>query len=423
MCTRLVCIAAALLLPGLSQAGGIIFYEAGQENAGLANAGSAVLTLNPSLQMSNPAGLTELKGTQVNANAQLILGDLAFSRDSGNTFDGNEGGNSPVALPGSSLFISHELNESSSIGFAIYGTFGLALDYDDDWAGRYFTQDSAIIGVSFQPTYAYQVNNDLSIGMGPRFMYGFFKTDVAINNNPLGIGNAEDGQLEYQDTDWGLGANLGLLYQLDDRTKLGLAYTSEVDLTFSDSPNVADISNPLLNLALREVALQRIKVDMTVPQTLTASLSYQLDSEWVLLGSLGWQNWSEFGKIGVEVDSDMLNTSTEVNRQYQDTWHLSLGAQHQLSPKLRWNIGVAYDGSAVEDKDRTVDNPMGEIWRLATGINYQVDSGLDLHMTYALLWLGNMSVQQDKRLSGEKLSGGYRNSSLHILGGGATWRF
>jgi long-subunit fatty acid transport protein len=29
------------------------------------------------------------------------------------------------------------------------------------------------------------------------------------------------------------------------------------------------------------------------------------------------------------------------------------------------NIGVAYDSSAVDDKDRTVDNPMGDTWRLA----------------------------------------------------------
>lgn len=423
MFSRSLLACSALLFPLASMAGGISLYEAGQEGMGLANAGSAALATDPSVQMTNPAGLAELKGTQVNGNGQLILGDLGFARDSNNTFSGNEGGNPLVAFPGASLFISHELDERSSIGFALYGNFGLALDYDNDWAGRYITQDSTIIGISLQPSYAYQITDDLAVGVGPRFMYGFFKSDSAINNNLSGVGNVEDGQMKYQDSDWGIGANLGLLYQLDAQTKLGLAYTSAVDLDFSDSPELNDVSNPLLKMALSELTSDRIEADMTVPQTITASLAYQLNRDWTLLGSLGWQDWSEFGKIGVEIDSNLINTSTVADRQYQDTWHLSFGAQHQLSPRLRWNMGVAYDSSAVEDKHRTVDNPMAENWRLATGLNYQVDAGLDLHMAYSLVWMGDMQVQQSKELSGNTLSGEYKNSMLHILGGGATWHF
>lgn len=424
MFSRSLFACSALLFPLASMAGGISLYEAGQEGMGLANAGAAALATDPSVQMTNPAGLAELQGTQINANGQLILGDLGFSRDSSNSYSGNEGGNPLVALPGSSLFISHELDDRSSIGFALYGNFGLALDYDDDWEGRYFAQNSTVIGISLQPSYAYQLTNDLTVGVGPRFMYGFFKSDSAINNNLPGVGNADqDGQLEYRDSDWGVGANLGLLYQLNAQTKLGLAYTSAVDLDFSDSPELNDVSNPLLEMALSEFTSDRIDADMTVPQTLTASLAHQLNGDWKLLGSLGWQDWSEFGRIGVEIDSNLITTSTVADRQYQDTWHLSLGAQHQLNPKLRWNMGVAYDSSAVEDKQRTVDNPMAENWRLATGFNYQVDAGLDLHMAYTLVWMGDMPVQQSKELSGQTLSGEYKNSLLHIIGGGATWHF
>jgi long-chain fatty acid transport protein len=151
-------------------AGGILIYEAGQEGNGLANAGAAALATDPSVLMSNPAGLTELAGTQISANAQVILGDLGFSRDNNNQFDGNEGGNALQYLPGASFFISHQIDERSAIGFGMYGNFGLALDYDDDWAGRYFNQEAAIIGVSFQPTLAHKFTDDLSIGIGPRIM-------------------------------------------------------------------------------------------------------------------------------------------------------------------------------------------------------------------------------------------------------------
>ncbi|MGH8349223.1 MAG: OmpP1/FadL family transporter, partial [Pseudomonas sp.] len=244
---RLVC--ALGLLTGNAWAGGLFIYETGQEGNGLANAGAAVLARDPSVLMSNPAGIAELQGTQISANAQVILGDIHFSRDSNNQFGGNEGGNALQYLPGASIFISHQLDDRSAIGFGMYGNFGLALNYDDDWAGRYFSQETAIIGVSFQPTYAYNVTDDLSLGIGPRLMYAYYRTEMAINNNPLGLLNTPDGQLEFKDTDVGYGVNLGLLYHLDQRTQIGLAYTSKIDLEFKDSPSVHDVTNPIINAA------------------------------------------------------------------------------------------------------------------------------------------------------------------------------
>ncbi|MER2104039.1 OmpP1/FadL family transporter [Pseudomonas atacamensis] len=417
-------VAGGLLFASLqAEAGGIMIYEAGHEGTGLANAGSAVMASDPSILMTNPAGISQLAGTQINFNAQLILGDVSFSRDNANTFGGNEGGNALKYLPGSSFFISHQLDERSSIGFGMYGNFGLALDYDDDWAGRYFAQESAIIGVSFQPTYAYKITDDLSVGLGPRFMLGYFRTEVAVNNNVLGLGNAEDGQLRYKDTDWGTGANVGVLYNLNERTKLGLAWTSKIKLKFEDKPELKKITNPLLRLALNRLDADQLNVDMNVPQTVTTSVSYQLDPQWTLLGSLGWQDWSDFGKVGVEVDTDLGSTSRTAQRQYKDTWHASIGAQHQINPKLRWNVGLGYDSSAVDDKDRTVDNPMNEAWRLATGVSYALQEDVDVHMSYTLIYLGDMDVQQTKARSGGSVSGEYKNAALHVLGGGVVWRF
>ncbi|MCY1491723.1 putative outer membrane protein [compost metagenome] len=414
---------ALWMFSGMSWAGGVMIYETGQEGAGLANAGAAVLAGDPSVLMNNPAGLTQLAGTQINANGQVLFGNIRFSRDSGNQFDGNEGGNVLEYLPGASFFVSHQLDERSSIGFGMYGTFGLALDYDDDWAGRYFTQEAAVIGVSLQPTYAYKITDDLAVGIGPRLMYGYYRTEVAINNNLLGLTDRPDGQLEYKDTDVGAGVNLGVLYRLNERTLLGLAYTSKVDLEFEDRPNLDDISNPLLNLALNRLNVDKLKLDMEVPQTVLLSASYDLDPQWKLLSSLGWQQWSQFGKIGVEVDADNLGTDITADRQYKDTWHASVGAQYQASSRLRWNMGVGYDSSMVDDSDRTVDNPAGASWRFATGVNYTVEEGLDLHLAYTLVWLGDLDEEQTKRRSGNTLSGTYENAAIHVIGGGAVWRF
>ncbi|MEH6364772.1 MAG: outer membrane protein transport protein [Pseudomonas marincola] len=410
---------------GNAWAGGIMVYEAGQEGAGLANAGAAVLATDPSVMMNNPAGISELKGTQFTANAQIIAGDMRFSRDADNTFSGSEGGQPLKYFPGSSLFISHEINDRASIGFGMFGTFGLMLDYDDDWAGRYFSQESAVVGVTFQPTFSYRVNDDLSVGIGPRIMYGYYRSETGINNNVLGVNNADDGQLRYKDTDWAMGMSIGALYNLTPTTKVGLAYTSKIKLEFEDRPELKNVSNPILNLALNRLDANGLNIDMEVPQTVLLSVSQQLDGGWTLLGSAGWQDWSEFGKLGIAVDGGATGASTKVlaDRKYKDTWHLSVGAQKQVNDKLRLNMGVGYDSSAVEDEDRTVDNPMNEVWRLAAGFNYALADDVDMHMSYTLIYMGDMDIDQTKERTGQKLSGEYSDAMLHVLGGGVTWRF
>lgn len=409
---------------GQALAGGIQLYEVGQEGAGLANAGAAALATDPSVLMNNPAGIAALKGTQVGLYGQAIVGDIHFDRNSRNDFSGNEGGNPAPFLPGASFFVTHEINDKASIGLGMYGNFGLSVDYDDDWAGRYFSQESALFGVSLQPTYAYKFNDQLSIGFGPRLVYGYYRTEIAVDNNLLLPVSPykQDGQLRYKDTDTGVGLNLGLRYQMDERTVLGLAYTSKVKLQFEDSPQLKGIRNPVLNAALARANVGDLELDVNIPQTLTLSVAHQLDDQWKLLASAGWQDWSDFSQFGVSVDAANGSVERTVDRHYKDTWHLSFGAQKQIDPKWRWNMGVGYDSSAVDDKDRTVDNPMNETWRLATGLNYQMDDSLSLNLNYTLVWLGDMDVEQTKR-SGERLSGSYPNSALHIIGGGATWRF
>ena len=418
------CCGLALLLAslaGAAQAGGIMVYETGQPGSGLANAGAAVAT-DPSVLMNNPAGLSAVPGTQLNVNGQLILGDLRFNRGAGNQFDGNEGGNGLEFMPGSSLFLSHSLNERATVGFGVYGTFGLAVNYDDDWTGRYFTQEAAVLGLSLQPTYAYRVNDQLAIGFGPQIMYGYFRTEAAIDNS-LGAGSGSDGQLEYRDSDVGVGLKLGMLYEPTERTRVGLAYSSKVTLEFEDRPHIEGVTNPMLNAALGQLALDRLDVDMEVPQTVVLSLSHRLDDRWTLLSSLGWQDWSAFGHLNVEIDRVGGRTTLTADRQYQDTWHLSLGTEYQASPRLRWRAGIGYDTSAVEDEYRTVDNPTGDAWRLATGVSYMLDEGLEAHASYTLVWLGDMDVHQTKTRSGTTLAGSYENSALHVLGGGLTWRY
>ena len=402
-----------------AEAGGLMLYEIGTDNTGLANAGAAARAQGPSTIASNPAGMSYLPGTQITAGLQVLYGDLSFDRDSNTNVPGSGSGNALDPIPGGSFFVTHQLDDHWSVGFGQYGDFGLAENYDNNWSGRYFAQNASVLGVSMVPSVAYRFNDQWSVGIGVKAMYGMLKADTAIDRSPFGLTDRSDGQFKYRDNDWGFGANVGVIYAPQPGTRLGLTYTSKVDLNFEDKLDVKG-DGPLL----RRLDNANTQLDMTVPQTVTLSLFQQLDRQWALLASVNWQDWSEFGQVGVQVDTTANNAqSTTIDANYKDTWHLSLGAQYQATQQLLWNVGVAYDSSAVSDSNRTVTVPMAESWRLATGATYALNKDTDINVSWALVWLGDMPVDQSKTVSGDRISGQFDSAWIQAVTGNMTWRF
>jgi long-chain fatty acid transport protein len=82
-----------LCVSSWAHAGGIMLYEVGSDNTGLANAGAAARAQGPSTIASNPAGLSYLEGTQISAGAQLLFGNVSFDQDASTTSNGANGDN------------------------------------------------------------------------------------------------------------------------------------------------------------------------------------------------------------------------------------------------------------------------------------------------------------------------------------------
>jgi len=311
-------LAIYLLSAAQAWAGGLLLYEIGTPDSGLAAAGWAARAQDPATIATNPAGMTRLDGDQVMAGVQALYADLQFSSNANTTVSGGDGGNPVKLFPGGSAFYVHSLAPDWKLGLGMYGNFGLVMDNNDNWVGRYNVQDVAMLGMTLTPALAYKVDDQLSIGVGLNAMYGVFEYEVAVHNALDAIG---DGQLDIGDSDWGYGANLGVLFELHPGTRLGLDYTSEIELDFTDTPDFTNLG-PVLG-AILPGAIGELDLAMTVPQTVMASVYHELDGRWALLGNVGWQDWSEFGKVGVEVNSDSTAT---VDRNYNDTWHAALGA-------------------------------------------------------------------------------------------------
>lgn len=259
-------------------------------------------------------------------------------------------------------------------------------------------QSAKLTGIAFAPSLAYRVDDHWSVGASLIAMHGALEASLDMTPN----GSTSQA---FSDSDWAYGASFGVLYELDHDSRIGLSYFSELKWELDDQP-------------LSRVNGAGLGVEMMIPQTLTLSGYHQLNPQWALLASANWQQWSRFG----EVDLASGQQSRTLDMQYQDTWHLSLGTQFDVTPALRLSSGIGYDSSAVDDAHRTVTLPLGESWRWGLGASYQLAPATRLEASYTLAWLGDMAVEQDG-IGRPQLSGTYHNSYLNFLSIGVQHQF
>ena len=365
-----------------AQAGGISLYEVGTADVGLAAAGQAARAQDASTVLTNPAGMTRLAGDQVTLGVQMLHADLGLSvgPDTSAALGSGDGGNPIGWFPGGGLFYTHSLSPDLKLGLAVTGNFGSVVKYDAGWVGRYRAQEGTLLGVSILPSVAARVDEHLSLGASLNVMRGKFDNKVGVNNI-----TGADGSLTLDDTAWGVGANLGLLYEVDPGTRFGITYTSPVKLNFDAQPQW-DGLRPAIRalLASRGLLDSRLDLGVTVPQGLNASVYHELDPRWAVLGSVGWQQWSKFGEVDIGVDTgNPVALTTRLG--FKDTWHLSAGAQYKASDAWLLNAGIAHDSGFQDSSNVALALPANAAWRF--GIGGQKDSSKDFNWGWSLEYL------------------------------------
>ncbi len=371
----LIALWASTLAAGQANAGGLMVYEVGTADVGLASAGYGARAQDAATVFTNPAGMTRLDGTQILAAGQLLWSNTNFSPDSGTAplLGSNDGGyavGSDGWFPGGGAFLSYSVSPDLKLGFAMTGNFGAGLNYDNDWVGRYYVQETTILGISFLPSIAYRISDKLSVGASVNAMYGTYKNQVAINNvDPL-VG---DGQLTLDDSTWGWGVNLGLLYEVSDTTRLGLTWNSKVDLDFNAPAKFSNLAPGLTGLFASRGALNaNLQVGIEVPQQVMASIFSQVDDRWALLGSIGWQEWSKFGQVQIGIDNTKNPSSLTTELDFKDTWHVAAGAQYRLSDPWLLSFGIAYDSGFQDSSAVSPLLPVNSAWRFGVGAQQQL---------------------------------------------------
>ncbi len=145
------------------------------------------------------------------------------------------------------------------MGVNAYSNFGTRTDFGSNYAGGEFGGETEILSVNFGVSGSYRIDSQWSIGAGLDLIYGqgtlkrSFRNDIytgPVVDQTTGMLNALNGRsiVDIDKADgFGVGFNIGTVYELDENNRFGLSYRYSPTITAKDGDK--EIKLPLPDMA------------------------------------------------------------------------------------------------------------------------------------------------------------------------------
>lgn len=337
-----------------------------------------------------------------------------------------------------------------SFGLSMFTDYGLETDFDPDWLVTHIADKTELLTVNIAPSVAYDFNDQFSIGLAVNFLYAdaTLKTKVPRNLSqqtglflPDGSAIPELKILDLEDgDDWDVGWTLGALWHINDRTRFGISYHSELDPELE-----GDVSSDALPNNQGGVGLNNVPGNLTLdlPDTLELGFYHRFNNQWGLALGAMWTDWDDFERLEAFIPSQRFGVDPEPynpllikEENFETGMRYSIGGEYYPCEEVTLRIGYAYDEGAARDglndeetrrlsfarqgfvPEPVVGTPVGTpiTWRTLSipdtdrqwvtfGGTYKFDDQLSIDGGFAYLWGDDETIQEGSIIPTDTLVG------------------
>jgi long-chain fatty acid transport protein len=336
----------------------------------------------------NPAGMTRLGESAAAVQVMLAQSFGKFEVDESSTTSAGgdpDNDNSPVIIPFG--YYVRQLSERWHAGISLTVPSGFGADYGDDWAGRYYSDYYSLVYVSLSPAVAYRFDKHLSLGAALGINYTSSESKVAFNNLAPGF---PDGRIEAEVDGVGFSITLSMLYEIDARRRIGVAYTSESKSELEGDVKFRNLGPVLQATLAPSGALETdVEIDNTLPQRIVAGYYHELESGSYYTLDAFWMEFSKFGTTNVALNGTDLSYDDEGT--YNNVRGLALGAGFPRGNCI-WKVGLFYLSQPVDDDKRTLALALDRIWVIGGGVSFPLQDSRRMDINVNLIDTGEASV-------------------------------
>lgn len=427
-------------------ANGVGLIDQSSSGAGTAYAGGASAAKDATTVYGNPAGMSKLNRTEINTGVSMLhlridINDVQTSADRG-TNDGDEQGFRWKFLP--SAYLVTPLNDRWHLGLGLYTPSAVVTDYEDSFMGAGQGLYSSLKIVTVQPTVSYKISDNFSVGAGITFnrMTSTLTENLETHKFPQFLGGPfPDTHINTHGDDDAWGYNLGALWDITDKTRVGLTYHSKTDFNLDGRTYISQFPNFGLGLGpikvgvpLGDIANGKYDEKQTfkMPDKAELSLTQELTDRLTLYAGATWTHWSRWTRITIHnqamnpiVGYYLKDIGEDFN--YRNTWSEAIGLSYQLTPQWELRSGFSFDPAPSSNSLRGVRIPTGNRKVYALGVGYSPNQDWSFDTTVQFFQESPHTINTPSRTDlGTELQPQYRaryKNTAYTLNVGVTHRF
>jgi long-chain fatty acid transport protein len=372
--------------PIASATDGHFLHGVGAINSAMGGAGVAS---SPSILGAfylNPAGLHSFNGSRVEISFEMFKADRSVASAVG-PFSGSTTSASNISAIPAFGFSQSSSDGKIVFGLGALGVGGFGVDYPSDMANPILMPQPNGFGnlySSFQllkiiPTVSFSLSPKLFLGVAANVDWASLAVDP-MPTAPPAFSAAPPAAFYSGATHaggaYGVGAQIGLQYQVSDAFALGLAWTSEQSFqAFKYNSTYANPYLPNYNTA------RTIEFTLDAPAIWAAGISVKPSKSLLALVDARYITYAEtpgFKGTGFNPDGSVNGFG------WQNIWVVALGLQWQASPAFTLRGGYNYTQNPVPSSLEMINAAAPAIVQqhVTLGLGYAFSDGLELDAGY-----------------------------------------
>ncbi|HUJ71400.1 MAG TPA: outer membrane protein transport protein, partial [Verrucomicrobiae bacterium] len=281
----------------------------------------------------NPAGLTQLKGTQITSGAMLSFPDSRLD-DAGSDAKMN----TMAFLPHFYAASDFGMPESKwRFGLGVNIPYGNAAEFAKNGPFQYIVTATELAVINIEPTVAYQVNNQLSLGAGLNIYHG----QTALNNHVAVVPGAPafDGSFHFHGNGWAFGATAGLMWKITPQWTFGAVYRSPFRIDFD--------GDAILKTPFGNDGPHNANSAIEFPQSVAGGLAFRPIPKLKLEVDVEWTDWQTLNNVVLHSTPGAAFNGETVAFDWQDSMYYEFGAQYDITDHWVVRGGYIYSENTV----------------------------------------------------------------------------
>ncbi len=296
---------------------------------------------NPSAIYYNPAGITQLEGTQIRGGLYSIYLNPEFSPPSGRVNSGQTYENDKQYAFAPDSFVTHQFKTVPiTIGLGSYAPYGGSLEWPDSTGFRAVSERSQLSYLRINPVVAWKVCDSLSLAVGGSLDYAKLNLEQGIlrRANPPNF-------FRFTGDGFSASYNAGILWSPHEKISFGATVRSSTTFVFDGKTGFAE--EGAFPTGTRDA-----KMGLTFPLTATFAVSYRPTPKWNFEFDADYADWSSVGNTTIKQNPappSGIQQDIPVRLQWQASWMYSAGVTRYFDNGWHVSAGYLFNENSVPD--------------------------------------------------------------------------